>query len=72
MAAESAETWFAAFEDVDSVPAQIEIEFPLVTYVYTGLMHVASMTLGAEQGGRVTNNVEMQSDGEMVRTIETA
>lgn len=72
MAAESAETWFQAFEDVDSVPAKVEIEFPLVTYVYTGLMHIATMTLGAEQGGRVTNNVEMQSDGELVRTNQTA
>ena len=72
MAAESAETWMVAFEDTDSVPVRIEIEFPLQTYVYTGLMHLSSMTLGAEAGGRVTNNVEMQSDGELVRTIETA
>jgi hypothetical protein len=34
-------------------------------------MHISSMTLSAEQGGRVTNNVEMQSDGELVRSMAT-
>ncbi len=72
MAYQSADTWMTAFESVDSVPVKIEIEFPLVTFVYTGLMHIASMTFGAEQGGRITNNVDMQSDGELVRTITTA
>lgn len=72
MAAESVETWMNAFEDTDSVPVKVEIVFPLVTYVYTGLMHVSSVTFGAEQGGRVTCNVELQSDGELVRTLTTA
>lgn len=71
LAAESAPDWMAAFEDVDSIPVRIEIEFSTVTYVYTGLMHIAEMALGAEQGGRVTNNVQMQSDGELVRTQES-
>lgn len=72
MAYESIERWMLAFEDVDSVPIKIEIEFPLVTYVYTGLMHLSSLTMGAEAGGRITANVEMQSDGELVRTVTTA
>ncbi|ASY68900.1 phage tail tube protein [Sinorhizobium fredii] len=72
MAAESVETWMEAFESTDSVNVKVEIELPAVTYTYTGRMHIASMTLGAEQGGRVTNNVEMQSDGELVRTLVTA
>jgi hypothetical protein len=72
MAYESADTWLTAFESTDSIPVKVEIEFPLVTFVYTGLMHIATMTLGAEQGGRITNNVDMQSDGELVRTITTA
>lgn len=71
LAAESAPDWMAAFEDVDSIPVRIEIEFSTITYVYTGLMHIAEMALGAEQGGRVTNNVQMQSDGELVRTQES-
>lgn len=72
MAYESIERWMLAFEDVDSVHIKIEIEFPLVTYVYTGLMHLSSLTMGAEAGGRITANVEMQSDGELVRTVTTA
>lgn len=72
MAYESVARWMDAFEDTDSVPVKVEIEFPLVTYTYTGLMHLSSLTFGAEQGGRVTANVEMQSDGELARTITTA
>lgn len=72
MAAESVETWMNGFEDTDSIPVKVEIEFPLITYTYTGLMHIATLTFGAEQGGRVTANVDMQSDGELIRTLTTA
>lgn len=68
LAQESAPTWLDAFESVDSVPARVEVEFPTTTYTYTGFMHVESLELGAPNGRRVTNNVSMQSDGEMVRT----
>lgn len=72
MAAESVEVWMNAFEDTDSVPVKVEIELPAVTFTYTGLMHLSTLTFGAEQGGRVTANVEMQSDGELARTLTTA
>lgn len=72
LAYESADTWMTANESTESIPVKVEIEFPLVTFTYTGLMIIASMALGAEQGGRVTNNIEMQSDGELVRTLTTA
>ncbi len=72
MAAESVETWMTAFEDTDSVPVKVEIELPAITYTYTGLMHVANVVFGAEQGGRITANVELQSDGELARTLTTA
>ena len=71
LASESAPDWFAAYEDTDSVPVRVEIEFTTITWVYTGFMHVAEMVLGAEQGGRVTANISMQSDGELVRTQES-
>lgn len=71
MAAESADDWMDAFESTESISVKVEIEFPLVTWTYTGKMHISSMTLSAEQGGRVTNNVEMQSDGELVRSMAT-
>lgn len=68
-AAESAETWLDAWENVESVPVKIELVFPAKTVTWTGLMHVAELTIGAEQGGRVTLNVNMSSDGELVRVV---
>ncbi|XKM40326.1 phage tail tube protein [Rhizobium ruizarguesonis] len=66
---ESVETWLDAWENVESVPVKIEIEFPAKTITWTGLMHVSSLNPSTEQGGRVTMSVEMQSDGELVRTV---
>lgn len=68
-AVESAEKWLDASESVESVPVKIELEFPAKTITWTGLMHISKIEIGAEQGGRVTLNVEMQSDGELVRTV---
>lgn len=68
LAADAVETWMAAWENVDSVGVKIEIEFPATTHTWTGLMHVESLEVGAPNGQRVTLNVSMQSDGEMVRT----
>lgn len=72
LAAESSDTWLDAWHSVDSVPVKIEIEFPAKTITYTGRMHVETIELGAPNGQRVTNNVSMQSDGEMVRVTTPA
>lgn len=72
LAAESVETWLEAWESVDSIPVKIEWEFPAKTIVYTGLMHVEEFSSEAANGARATASVSMQSDGEMVRTLETA
>jgi hypothetical protein len=69
MAAQSVETWLDAWENVESVPVKLEVEFPAKTITWTGFMHVSTFTAGAEDGGRVTANIEMQSDGELVRTV---
>jgi hypothetical protein len=69
LASESVETWLDAWENVEAVPVKIEIEFPAKTITWTGLMHVSSLNPSTEQGGRVTMSVEMQSDGELVRTV---
>lgn len=69
LAGQSVETWLDAWESVDSVPVKIEIEFAAKTVTWTGLMHVTTFTAGAEQGGRVTANIEMASDGELIRTV---
>lgn len=68
LAYQSVETWMDAWENPESVAAKIEIEFPAKTYIYTGRLHVETLEVGAPNGRRVTNNVSMQSDGEMVRT----
>ena len=69
LAAESAAKWFDAFESVDSVPVQIEIEFPAATHTWTGLMHIETLEMGVPNGRRATLNVSMQSDGAMVRVV---
>lgn len=68
LAASSVTTWLDAYEATESVAVKIEIEFASGTVTWTGSMHVESLEIGAEQGGRVTLNVSMQSDGALVRT----
>ncbi|WP_113474457.1 phage tail tube protein [Brucella intermedia] len=67
LASESVDTWLEAFESIDSVPVKVEWEFPAKTITWTGRMHMESMEVGANNGQRATNNVSLQSDGEMVR-----
>lgn len=69
LASESVDTWLDAFDSIDSIPAKVEWEFPAKTITWTGRMHVESMEVGANNGQRATNNVSLQSDGEMVRVV---
>lgn len=66
---ESVETWLDAFEDVDSVGAKVEWEFPTKTVTWTGLMHVESVEVVAQNAQRVTLNISMQSDGVMTSVV---
>lgn len=68
LAATAVVTWLDAYESTESIPVKVEIEFSTGTVTWTGMMHLESLELGAEQGGRVTISVSMQSDGELVRT----
>lgn len=67
-AAESVPAWNEAWANVESVPVRVEIEFSTGLKVFEGMYQVESLTFGAEQGGRVTLNVSMQSDGEIAHT----
>lgn len=69
LAEESVEEWSDAMESTSSVPVKVEVEFPTKTLTWTGYMHIESMELGVANGGRATNNISMQSDGQMVRVI---
>jgi predicted secreted protein len=68
LAASAVEKWIAAYKSTESLPVKIEIEFSTGTLTFTGKMHLESLELGAEQGGRVTISVSLQSDGELVDT----
>ncbi|WP_336801477.1 phage tail tube protein [Kaistia sp. MMO-174] len=72
LAAEAVEAWMDAYKSTDSVSVQLEITFSSGVLKFVGKMHVASISLGAEQGGRVTISVEMQSDGALVQTSTIA
>lgn len=72
LASESVDTWLEGFESIDSLPVKVEWEFPAKTITWTGKMHIESMEVGANNGQRATNNVSMQSDGEMVRVVTPA
>lgn len=69
LASASVETWFDAWDDVESTGVKIEMEFPSKTITWTGFMHVENITSDAPNGQTVTMNVSLQSDGEMVRVV---
>lgn len=69
LASESVETWLDAWENVDSIAAKIEWEFPSKLITWTGRMHVESLESTAANGARASMTVSMQSDGEMIRTV---
>lgn len=67
LAEESVEDWLDAHDNQDSVPVKVEIEFPLLILTWTGDMLVDSLEITGRNGQRVTLNISMQSDGEMIR-----
>lgn len=71
LAEESVDTWLDAFYSTESVPVQIEIEFPSGTRTFNGLAHLEGFNVAVELGGRVTAQVSMQGDGELTRSIVT-
>lgn len=69
LAAESVETWLDAWEDVDAVGVKVEWEFTTKTVTWTGLMHVESVEVVAQNAQRATLAVSMQSDGAMTKAV---
>jgi len=68
LTAEAIPTWSAARQNMDGVPVQVEIIFSSGTLVYEGYFKFESFEITAENGGRVSVNVSMQSDGEVTET----
>ncbi|MFG1432349.1 phage tail tube protein [Xanthobacter sp. V2C-8] len=69
LASESVGIWLDAFESTESVSVRISIQFATKTVTWVGKVHLSTFTPSADQGGRVTASVEMQSDGELVMTV---
>lgn len=65
LAAEAVPEWESFRDSVESRECEIEIEFSSGALEYTGYFQLESIAFGAEQGGRVTIEVSMQSDGEI-------
>jgi len=65
LAAQSVPAWTAAFQSIDSINVEIEIEFETGTLIYTGKFQVDNLTFSAQQGQRVQLSINMQSDGEL-------
>lgn len=60
LAEESVQAWLTAFNSVEPVPVEIELLLSGgASVTWTGRMHLANLTVGGEQGGRVTISVEM-------------
>nr|WP_278520725.1 phage tail tube protein [Brucella anthropi] len=68
LAAEAIPTWSAARQNMDGVNCRVEVEFSSGKLIYVGKFKFESFEIGAENGGRVTINVSMQSDGEVTET----
>jgi len=68
LAASAEPVWRAAAKSHEPVPVKVEIEFSTGIVTWTGLAQIDSISFGAEQGGRVTIEVSMQSDGDWVDT----
>ncbi|QWY83570.1 major tail protein [Rhizobium phage RHph_X2_26] len=69
LAEESVEDWLTAYNSTAPVPVKIVLTLSTETITWTGFMHLANLSIEAEQGGRANLNVEMQSDGELVQVI---
>lgn len=69
LAEESVKKWLEAYESIEPVPVKIVLTLSTETITWTGAMHIANLTIDGENGGRCNLNVDMQSDGELVKTI---
>jgi hypothetical protein len=66
LAAEAIPTWLGVLDTIEAVQVQVEVTYTTGVLTITGLMQLESLEVGAQQGQKVSINVSMQSDGEMV------
>lgn len=69
LAAESLPLWDEFYASTDPKNVQIEIELPAPTgtITYSGQAHLESFEIAAELGQRITANITIRGDGELIR-----
>lgn len=69
LAAEAIDAWWAAFNTTESIPARIYVGKPTDTAngrFWEGNVHITSLEIGGERGGKASASVTLVSDGELV------
>lgn len=69
LAAEAIDAWWEAFNTTESIPARIYVGKPTDTAngrFWEGNVHITSLEIGGERGGKASASVSLVSDGELV------
>lgn len=69
LAAEAIDAWWEAFNTTESIPARIYVGKPTDTAngrFWEGNVHITSLEIGGERGGKASASVTLVSDGELV------
>lgn len=75
LAAEAVDAWWDAFNITESIPARIYIGKPTDIVngrFWEGNLHITSLEIGGERGGKATASLTAVSDGELVFSTVTA
>ena len=68
LAAEAIDAWWAAFNTTESIPARIYVGKATDTTngrFWEGRVHITSLEIGGERGGKASASVTIVSDGEL-------
>lgn len=68
---ESIQLWEDFVNSSSSRGVRIEFIYPNDTIIYEGKAHLASYTVGANRGEKVTKNIDLQGDGALVEVFNT-
>lgn len=63
LAAESEDVWVSAAMSTEPVKALVEVEFSTGTRTFEGDFQVDTFSISGENGGRITSEISLQSDG---------
>lgn len=75
LAAEAVDTWWEAFNTTESILARIYVGKPTDVAngrYWQGNIHITSLEIGGERGGRASASISIVSDGELTFSTVTA